>query len=236
MANYLDSEGNLRMKTKFGLLFALTLVLGATTVEANYTIAGGFTGTADYLSGAKEFFLTSSALDVDRVVGTIELYATTAQPVPYDAGSDSYVVTYKGAASYSISLFDNNGLQLFSYSGSGSVADFTVANRLRDKTTSTSYDIATATGGTLGGNYLPVSFSASLSTMPTDRFSLLFRNPVTGKIGSISGAFLTSTVTVTPAVTYADPPLPTPLPASLPLLGSGLAGLGFLWRRKFSQL
>jgi len=231
MANYMDSEGNLRMKTEFGLLFALTLVLGATTVEANYTIAGGFTGTADYFEGARDFFRNSSALNVDRVVGSITLNATTAQPTPYIAGSGSYVTGYSGTADYSLSLYDLSGQLLLSYRGTGHDAYFNIYNLTGSKTTTTGFGVATAGGGTLGGNYFPSSFSVADFTTAPDRFQLAFQS-VDGITGFIRGSFLSTTVAVTPGVTYTEPPLPTPVLPSLPLLASGLAGLGFLRTRK----
>ncbi len=206
------------MRVIGGLLFALVLMTGATPAEANYTIAGEFTGTADYFSGARDFFLNPSPLDVDKVVGSITLNAMTAQ----FAGSD--VVGYSGTADYSLSLIGLGGQLLYKYSGTGSDAYYSVDNGTGSTTATSGFGISSANIGTsFGKNFQPFWFSVSDFTTVPNRFELAFKS-LDGKTGSIQGSFLTTSVTVTPA-------LPTPVPAALPLFASGLAGLGFLRRR-----
>lgn len=211
------------MNAKFGLLSVLTLLLVATTAEASLTIAGEFSGAVDYLSGAPEFFQTTSVAGADRVVGSITLNATDTKPL------GGGVVGYTGSAVYRLSLYDLENRLLQSFSGTGTDAYFNVSDGSGTGAAASGFGISSITGGTWGGRYYFSAFSVSDTAADPARFQLAFQSAGGKKPGSVQGS-----LTVAPMVTFAEP-LPTPVPAALPLFASGLAGLGCLWRRSFTS-
>ncbi len=222
------------MKRVCAVACALVLLQGISSAEANYTMVGAFEGTASYFSGTRDFFRASSALDVDRVVGTISLTTTTVQPRAYVPGSAAYAIDHSGTLDYSFTLYDLVGSILAVSSGTGKAATLTVNNWINSKTTSSSLNATAAANGSLGGGFLPsalyMSFAADAAP---SGLNLYYGNTNNTSSGSISVTMnpAKSSATVTPAIDYTEPPLPTPLPAAALLFVPGFAGLIALRKR-----
>lgn len=217
------------MKITTGILAALSFLMAALSAQAEYTVSGDFTGAVNNYSGQKDFFRSTGILDVENVSGTFDFTTTKGLPQPYIQGNPTYDILYYGTANYSFSLLDAVGNSLFSYKGSGTPAYLDVVNYVKGATYSMNFGMDLVSGSSIGGNYLPKSFSAStIQASPNSSFSINFNNAATGKSGIISGEFAASSVLFSPAVKFTAPPVPTPIPAALPLFISGLALAGLL--------
>ena len=220
------------MKISIATLSTLALLLTALSAQANYSASGDFTGTVSSYSGQKDFFRSSDILDVEKVSGTFDFITTQGLPQPYAPGSPTYDIRYSGTANYSFSLLDAAGNSLFSFNAAGTPAYLDVVNYLKDATYSVNYGMDMVSGPSIGGKYIPSSFSTSTNyTSPNSLFSFAFDKAASGKTGYIFGDFATSSIVFSPAVAYTAPPIPTPIPAAMPLFVSGLALVGLLRKK-----
>lgn len=220
------------MKISIATLATLAFLMAALSAQASYSVSGDFTGAVSNYSGQKDFFRSTDILDVEKVRGTFDFTTTQGLPQPYAPGSPKYDIRYSGTATYNFSLLDAAGNTLFSYKASGTPAYLDVVNYVKNATYSVNYGMDMVSGASIGGKYIPSSFSASTNyTSPNSSFSIAFDKAASGKTGYISGDFTTSSVVFSPALNYTAPPVPTPIPSAMPLFVSGLALAGFLRKK-----
>ena len=221
------------MRNISGVVAVCAIVCSVSVAEASFTINGSFSGNAHYFSGTRDFLRSSAAVDVDRVEGSISMTSASQPSSAYLSGATTYVQNYGATFAYSLSLYDLAGQLLLKYGDSGANGNLTVYNQTETRTVSSNLSFNTPATGSIGANYLPAFFKMGLtgSGVPTG-FTLGFTNRSDYGQIYVEMAQNSSPLTISPAITYTEPPPATvPLPAAAVLFVPGLAICAALRRR-----
>ncbi|SDW30147.1 VPLPA-CTERM protein sorting domain-containing protein [Albimonas donghaensis] len=220
-------------RVTFGSLAALaltTVAASAATFNAVGTSSGAISGDGTVTVTVSEFDPSWGTLDSVSLL--VFSTASTASIVITNNGGTTETSTVK--LNSSLTIADNDGLidSIFPASPYAS-SDSTGAVELDPSESSGSLPLSTASS--VGSSYLiSLVDESNFVGVGTYSFGFTFDTGFETETGSnftVAGSSL-SDANVTVQYNYTAPPSAVPVPAALPLLGGGLALMGFVARRR----